>query len=958
MKFRKLLYAAFTGVMAVSTAFCVQAVTALAQEPDPVPLAYYDFNDGMTEGPRAIVTGLSDYKGDVTFARGRSAEEADQAIELGEYGLKMNQKNIGESYTISLWVKPDAPITDNSPILFLGYHSPEKWVALSGNKGENNYKLWTREEGTSYAWTVIAKADIPSEEWSMLTLCGNGEETAVYVNGKKVGYGLASSALSGQNQDIYLGVSNWDEEFKGLADDISIYDQALTDTQILKLYGDFSPEQILGEEGFHVQKSILLMKDEAAKINVSLPAGVTPEDVTITYESLDSTIAEVNEEGMVTGLQKGNTQITTTVSIGETAKTETTAVTVNDPEEVNENLAVEYQMASVDGDRLLDISGHGNDGTIINPQGVSFDTENDRDVMHITGKNSYVQFPVSIMDDLADKEQFTVEATYSRSGGTNAWLFTLGSKVRKSGANYMFCCPSFSGGNLRGGIKDSNTEILFQNTPLNKNEEYYTVFMVFDRGTITLYVDGIKIDEKQTGYSIMDDVVTPGTENDILGYIGKSCWTGDDNFQGKISSFKIHNKALSDLDVAGTNSAYREAIQEKLDNAVTDSILLGSRNGSMDAVAYDLKLPLKVNAMDVVWESSVPEVVTGLGKVNNPSADTQVVLTARMVTAEKSFTVKVKALNLIELNALVQDARSYDTPYLSAISRKQLYAALESAAGIVSQGEADAAAAMLKRAVKSLRFENSYDSVWDTLKKAEPASKVSLKVKGTATIFRLPDQLKNSVTVSYSSSAPDVVKYENGTAVAQKAGYALLTARVISGADGYPMDFITIATVEEEKQPPAAVVDLSKVTAKSAKTKIAKGSATKIAVSCPNEVKAKNPKITYQASGAVTVNSSGKVTGKKTGKGTVRVTVAVDGKSITRSVSISVGGITGKSSVKAKKSITLKVAGISGKVKWSVNNKKVARISAKGKMKALKKGGVVVTAKVSGVTMKKTIKIK
>lgn len=30
VKFRKLLYAAFTGVMAVSTAFCVQAVTALA----------------------------------------------------------------------------------------------------------------------------------------------------------------------------------------------------------------------------------------------------------------------------------------------------------------------------------------------------------------------------------------------------------------------------------------------------------------------------------------------------------------------------------------------------------------------------------------------------------------------------------------------------------------------------------------------------------------------------------------------------------------------------------------------------------------------------------------------------------------------------------------------------------------------------------------------------------------
>ena len=61
------------------------------------------------------------------------------------------------------------------------------------------------------------------------------------------------------------------------------------------------------------------------------------------------------------------------------------------------------------------------------------------------------------------------------------------------------------------------------------------------------------------------------------------------------------------------------------------------------------------------------------------------------------------------------------------------------------------------------------------------------------------------------------------------------------------------------------------------------------------------------------------------------------------------------------KSISLKVKGISGRVKWSLDSKgkKLATISASGKLKAKKKAGkVTVTAKVGSVTMTKTITIK
>ena len=48
--------------------------------------------------------------------------------------------------------------------------------------------------------------------------------------------------------------------------------------------------------------------------------------------------------------------------------------------------------------------------------------------------------------------------------------------------------------------------------------------------------------------------------------------------------------------------------------------------------------------------------------------------------------------------------------------------------------------------------------------------------------------------------------------------------------------------------------------------------------------------------------------------------VSAAGKSITKSFNVNVGELTGPATVKVKKSITLKVKGLKGKVAWSCND--------------------------------------
>lgn len=122
------------------------------------------------------------------------------------------------------------------------------------------------------------------------------------------------------------------------------------------------------------------------------------------------------------------------------------------------------------------------------------------------------------------------------------------------------------------------------------------------------------------------------------------------------------------------------------------------------------------------------------------------------------------------------------------------------------------------------------------------------------------------------------------------------------------------------------------------------------------EYKSANKKI-------ATISNAGKIKGVKKGTSVITVKVTLStGDTITLTSKVKVNNpkvkISGKKTVKKGKKITLKAKGygVKGKVKWSVDKKKIAKITSKGVLTGLKKGTVKVTAKISKV--KSVIKIK
>ena len=98
-------------------------------------------------------------------------------------------------------------------------------------------------------------------------------------------------------------------------------------------------------------------------------------------------------------------------------------------------------------------------------------------------------------------------------------------------------------GKLLAAVKDKTSEYRVTAGSAAVSEGYHMLTLTFDRGTVCIYLDGVEVAKKSTGYSIRD-ILKNGTADGVCGLIGKSLYAADPAFSGNVASFKVFDCVL------------------------------------------------------------------------------------------------------------------------------------------------------------------------------------------------------------------------------------------------------------------------------------------------------------------------------------------------------------------------------------------------------------------------------
>ena len=788
MKRKSFISGLLAGALVLTSVIIPGAKPVQAEEYDLTEglVASYSFDkEDLTDSvggadASAIVTGLGAYSGTLEYVEGQSGK----GIQLGDYGLKLNRENLGENFTVSLWIKPDGNILADQSTLFLGWHSPEKWLAVAGEQSNSTlYRFWGN--GNGFSWTGLGTQNITPDGWHQLTLTGDSSTVKAYLDGEQWGTGDSNAPLVGDNQDIYVGVTYWDVEFTGAVDEVKVYDRTLSEGEVYRLYDPETPaEELLERDGITVTQSMNMVLGRTQQIELSMNQIAADSNPEITFESADPKVAEVSEDGLVTAAGAGETQITVSVTLGDTTVKAITNVSVTGS--LDETLVASYDF---EGSLENGVEG-GADASML-----------------VTGLNSYVgqaaydqgrdgqavrlgDYGLKLnLNDLGTEYTVSMWVRSDEPLAGNQVMLFMGYHDPEN----WLAISGDSGDKLKFWANGGIGQWVTLASPVVPSAQWHQITVTGTEGSTTLYLDGITM-----GTSNSNDPLD-GANADI--YLGVNFW--DPEYEGLMDDVKVYNIAMSEEEVqAQALEEFQTALETKLSGALEREDLIGT-NASGDEIKYDMELPETADGLKLTWSSSNPEVIAADGTITGPDEETEVTLTGTAaygaLSAEISFTYTVVPLERGALDELIQEAKAIDTSLLTAVSKERLENAITAAEEANSFTKVEKAQVNLQFVMDNLDYMDEAVNPFQYL--ADPAAEVQLKAGETMELFTVPEAIRDYVTVTYSSENDQVAAYADGTVTAAAEGKVIVTATVTSNYDGFKMEYSTAVEVTGSGEP-------------------------------------------------------------------------------------------------------------------------------------------------------------
>jgi arabinan endo-1,5-alpha-L-arabinosidase len=201
-------------------------------------IAHYAFEDNLKDAGGKFAEGtltgerIDNTGGEIAYAEGKNGKAA---VFNGKSGVRLpNGLILSNSYSVALWLKPkDFTMFTTT---FFGARDHNNWVSLVPNgPAGGNTMVWS---GSARWYDASTGMKINAGEWTHLAFSVDKGTIKVYVNGAEKFSGTNfPNIFTVANTSFSLGVNWWDPPYKGMMDELRIYEGVLSPGEIAKLAG-------------------------------------------------------------------------------------------------------------------------------------------------------------------------------------------------------------------------------------------------------------------------------------------------------------------------------------------------------------------------------------------------------------------------------------------------------------------------------------------------------------------------------------------------------------------------------------------------------------------------------------------------------------------------------------------------------------------------------------------------